>query len=128
MSEYAEICSAGATSSQLAPAKSNAGWGANPIECRAPSRPSTCSASRSASRSKSSWEEASSSTTGARSGSRRAIAEVIFAARPNEVSTTVAPSSCARRATWNAMEDSVSTPVTRIFLPSSKAMKVPSMW
>ncbi len=38
---------------------------------------------------------------------------------PNEVSTTSAPCSWARRATWKAMEESMSTPVTSSFLPSS---------
>ena len=61
----------------------------------------------------------SSSSTGAAAGSRRAITWVIFIVRPNDVSTTSAPCSWASRATWNAIEESVSTPVTSSFLPSS---------
>ena len=61
---------------------------------------------------------ASSSITGGVVGSRLAIVWVIRMVRPNEVSTTSAPSCCAIRATWNAMEESISTPVTRIRLPS----------
>ncbi len=44
--------------------------------------------------------------------------------RPKPVSTTVAPSSWASRATWNAIEASVSTPVTRMRLPSRIPMVV----
>ena len=51
-------------------------------------------------------------------GSRREIVWVIFMVRPNEVRTTSAPSSCATFATWNAMEESMRTPVMRSFLPS----------
>ncbi len=67
----------------------------------------------------------SSSTTGAGFGSRLAIVVVIFMVRPNEVSTTCAPSSCASLATWNAMEESISTPVTSSRLPSSSPISVP---
>ena len=56
-------------------------------------------------------------TTGV-SGSRLAMVWVIFIVRPNEVSTTVAPSCWAIFATWNAMELSMRTPVMRSFLPS----------
>ncbi len=59
----------------------------------------------------------SSSITGAPAGSRLAI-RVTSVGRGNAVSTTVAPFSWAMRATWNAIEASVSTPVTRIRLPS----------
>src|SRR5680860_405084 len=40
-------------------------------------------------------------------------------ARPNELRMTSAPSSCARRATENAVEASFRTPVTKMRLPSS---------
>jgi hypothetical protein len=43
---------------------------------------------------------------------------VIFIVRPKEVRTTSAPCSWAILATWNAMELSIRTPVTRSFLPS----------
>ena len=59
----------------------------------------------------------SSSSTGGGSGSRLAIRSTRLS-RPNPVSTTVAPSCWAIRATWKAIEASVSTPVTRIRLPS----------
>ena len=44
---------------------------------------------------------------------------VIFMVRPNEVSTTSAPCSWACLAMWKAMEESMRTPVTSSFLPSS---------
>ena len=47
------------------------------------------------------------------------MVEVILIVRPKEVSTTSAPWSCARRATWKAIEESMRTPVTSSFLPSS---------
>src|SRR5450631_1682818 len=55
-------------------------------------------------------------TTGV-DGSLLAMAWVIFIARPKEVSTTSAPSSCASLATWKAIEESLRTPVTSSFLP-----------
>ena len=45
-------------------------------------------------------------------GSRLAIRRVSDSPRPKPVRTTVAPCSWASRATWNAIEASVSTPVT----------------
>ena len=39
--------------------------------------------------------------------------------RPNDVSTTSAPCSWANLATWKAIEESMRTPVTSSFLPSS---------
>ena len=70
-SENADTCTAVATSSHGAsrkpPPRQDAG--ANPIECSTPSRPSTCSRTRSASESRCSWSATSSSTTGAGSGS-----------------------------------------------------------
>ena len=50
-------------------------------------------------------------------GSRLAMRSTRLS-RPKPVSTTVAPSACATRATWNAIEASVMTPVTRIRLPA----------
>ena len=47
------------------------------------------------------------------------MAVVIFMVRPNEVSTTSAPCSWACLAMWKAMEESMRTPVTSSFLPSS---------
>src|SRR5690606_24439240 len=93
--------------------------GANPIEWTTPSRPSTCSETRSASASRSSVELTSRCTTGASAGSRREITWVSRYALPKLVSTTVAPSCWASLATWNANELSTSTPVTRMRLPSS---------
>jgi hypothetical protein len=59
----------------------------------------------------------SSSSTGGGEGSRLAMRSTRLS-RPKPVSTTVAPSACATRATWNAIEASVMTPVTRIRLPA----------
>src|SRR5699024_4851585 len=94
--------------------------GAKPIECTTPSRASTCSPTRPARASRSSWSVTSSWTTGAGCGSRRAIAWVSLNWRPKEESTTWAPCSWASLATLNAMELSISTPVTRSFFPSSR--------
>ena len=91
--------------------------GALPIECSTPSRPSTCSLTLSASESSCSVLVTSSSMTGAGCGSRLAI-RCTSVGRGNAVSTSVAPSCCATRAAWKAIEASVSTPVTRIRLPS----------
>ena len=65
----------------------------------------------------------SSSSTGGGSGSRLAIRSTRLS-RPYPVSTTVAPSCCATLATWNAIEESVSTPVTRMRLPARIPMAV----
>src|SRR5207244_5250251 len=54
-------------------------------------------------------------------GRRRAARRVRLIARPNEVSTTSAPCSCASRATENAIDESLRTPVTRMRLPASTA-------
>ena len=43
---------------------------------------------------------------------------VIFIVRPKDVRMTLAPSSCAIRATWKAIEESIRTPVTSRVLPS----------
>src|SRR4051812_323759 len=125
LSEYAETCSAVETSSQVAPRKSKAPWGANPMEWTTPCSASVCSRTRSASAPTSSVLVTSSSTSGAGFGSRRAIAVVILICRPNDVRTTSAPSSCASRATWKAIEESVRTPVTSSVLPSSRPMAPP---
>src|SRR6478735_4744561 len=95
-------------------------WGAKPMECTTPSSTSTCSPTRSARAARSSSSVTSSCTTGASTGRRLANACVSFAWRPNDESTTWAPSSWASRAAWNAIEESVRTPVTRSFLPSSR--------
>src|SRR5689334_9664670 len=97
--------------------------GAKPIEWTTPSRlsrpaPRTASARPS----RSSWFVTSSCTTGASTGRRLLKAAVSLAWRPKEDSTTCAPSCWARRAAWNAMEESVSTPVMRSFLPSRRPM------
>jgi hypothetical protein len=55
-------------------------------------------------------------------GSRRAIFSVIAIIRPYEERTMSAPCSCASRATVNAIDASVSTPVIRSFLPSKIPM------
>jgi len=95
------------------------------MECTTPSRWSTCSRTVSAKAARSSADVTSRRTTGAGLGSLRAISSVSCSWRPKEVRTTSAPSCWARRATSKAMDDSVSTPVTRIFLPSSRAMVSP---
>src|SRR5665648_680974 len=95
------------------------------MECPTPSRWSTCSRTVSARAARSSWDVTSRPTTGGGLGSRRATSSVSRSWRPKEVNTTSAPSCWARRATWKAMDASVSTPVTRIFLPSSRAMVSP---
>ena len=53
------------------------------------------------------------------------MACVTLSVRPTPVSTTLAPCSWHRRATSNAIEPSVSTPVTRMFLPSRMPMVPP---
>ena len=103
--EKADTCTAVATSghSVLRKLPPSAVSGANPIEWRTPSMPSTCSRTRSARASRSAWLVTSSSTTAAGCGRRPADRLVNAIARPKEVSTTVAPSSCASRATWKAI-------------------------
>ena len=59
----------------------------------------------------------SSSNKGAGFGSRSAMRWISFI-RSNPVSTSSAPASCATFAMWNAIEESVMIPVTRIRLPS----------
>ncbi len=65
----------------------------------------------------------SSSRTGGGDGSRLAIRSTRLSL-PNPVSTTVAPSCWATRATWNAIEASVMTPVTRMRLPARIPMMI----
>ena len=69
------------------------------------------------------WSDTSSSTTGAGCGSRCAIRST-SRIRPNPVSTTCAPCSCAIFAAWNAREASVITPVISRRLPSSSPMSL----
>src|SRR6266702_1049181 len=118
-SEYADTCTAVATSSHGVSRKlpPRADCGANAIPCTTPSRPPVCSDTRSASDARWPASVTSSSRTGGGSGSRLAI-RCTRLTRPNPVSTTVAPSCCASRATWKAIDASVSTPVTSIRLPS----------
>ena len=117
-SEYADTWRATATSSHGAvrnpPPRHDSG--AKPIAWSTPSsRPPT----RPASASRCSGSVTSSSTISGSVGRRLAVRCVRLITRPNEVSTTSAPSSCAILATPNAIEASFSTPVTRIRLPSS---------
>src|SRR4051794_12447811 len=120
MYEYVEISIAVLTSS--AGASRNGAprqvCGAKPIECSTPSRPLTCSRTRSARESRCSWLVTSSSITGAASGSRFAMRSTSDM-RPKPVSTTFAPSCCAILAAWKASEASVMTPVISRRLPSS---------
>src|SRR5436190_10731732 len=117
-SEYADTWNATATSSHGAsrnPPPRHEG-GAYAIEWTTPSsRPPT----RSASASRSSRLLTSSSTMSTSVGSRRAARRVMLMTRPNELSTTSAPCSCAMRATGNASDASLVIPVTRMRLPSS---------
>ncbi len=124
-SEYADTCTAVDTSAQLVFRKlpPRASWGANAMACSTPSSPSTCSPTRSASVARCSSLATSSSMTGGGSGSRLAIRSTRLI-RPKPVSTTVAPSSWATLATWNAIELSVRTPVTRMRLPARIPMPV----
>ncbi len=55
-------------------------------------------------------------------GRRLAVRSVRRITRPNELSTTSAPCSCATRAVENAIDASLSTPVTRMRLPSSSTV------
>src|SRR5262247_3086530 len=98
-SEYAEMCSAVATSghSVLRKLPPSAASGAYPIECTTPSRPSTCSRTRSASASRCASSVTSSSITGASAASRVAPRST-GPIRPNPVSTTRPPSTWASRA------------------------------
>ncbi len=94
--------------------------GMKPIECTTPSSllPSPITAvTRSASESRCSVFCTSSSSSGAGFGSRSAMRWISFI-RSNPVSTNSAPASCATLAMWNAIEESVMIPVTRMRLPS----------
>jgi hypothetical protein len=44
----------------------------------------------------------------------------ISRSRSNPVNTSSAPASCATLAMWNAIDESVMIPVTRMRLPSSR--------
>src|SRR5215813_795248 len=116
--EYADTCSATATSSHGAVRKPppRHDSGAKPIACTNPSsRPPT----RSASASRSSVLVTSRSTTSGSDGRRLVARWVRLIARPKDVSTTSAPCSWASLAVPNAIEESFRTPVTRIRRPSS---------
>ena len=94
--------------------------GMKPIECTTPSSllPSPItSVTRSASVSRCSSFCTSSSSSGAGSGSRSAM-RWISLIRSKPVSTSSAPASWATLAMWNAIDESVMIPVTRIRLPS----------
>ena len=118
-SENAETWTAVATDSQgvfrkLPP---RASCGANPMEWTTPSRPPSSARTLEARLSRCSWLVTSSSSTLAGLGSFLAMRSVRVG-RGNAVRMISAPCSCASFATWNAMEDSISTPVTRMRLPS----------
>src|SRR5882724_6693789 len=90
------------------------------MECTTPSSllPSPItSATRSASVPRCSSFCTSSSNNGAGFGNRSAI-RWISLIRSKPVSTSSAPSSCATRAMWKAIDESVMIPVTRMRLPS----------
>ena len=71
----------------------------------------------------------SSSSTGGSVGSRLAIRRVMPRARPKLEISTVAPCSCATRATAKPIELSIVTPATRIRLPSRMPIVAPmSQW
>ena len=118
-SEYAETCSATATSShgavEEAAAEARLRGEADRVQHAVEL---AADASARARRGRSALVTSSSTTSGS-VGSRRAARWVRLIARPNDVSTTSAPSSCARRATENAIDASLSTPVTRMRLPAS---------
>ena len=94
--------------------------GMKPIECTTPSillpSPMT-SVIRPASESRCSEFCTSSSSSGAGLGSRSAMRWMSFI-RSKPVSTSSAPDSWATLAMWNAIDESVMMPVTRMRLPS----------
>src|SRR3954468_8407695 len=90
-----------------------------------PIRSHPCSRSAGASASSSSCDVTSSDSTGTSPASFRAVRFVSDRPRPAPVSTSSAPSACAFSATENAIDASVRTPVTRIFLPSSSPIWPP---
>src|SRR5690606_1168022 len=92
--------------------------GAYAIEWTTPSSPSGCARTRSGSAASCSELVTSSSITGGGSGSRLAI-RCTSDSRPYPVRTIRAPCSCASRATANAIDWSVSTPVMSSRLPAS---------
>src|SRR4051794_4348368 len=92
------------------------------MEWTTPSRPSTCSPTCFGGRSRCAWSVTSSSMTGVGCGSRETIRRVIPNARPKFDTRTVAPCSCATRATAKPKELSIVTPATRIRLPSRMPM------
>jgi hypothetical protein len=95
-----------------------ASWGANAMAWSTPSTSPHCSRSDSVRASRSSPLLTSSSSTSTGSGSRWAARSVIRRARPKLVSSTVAPSCCARSAAWKAIESLVMTPVMSRRLPA----------
>ncbi len=94
-----------------------ASCGAKPIEWTMPSRVGRCSRTWSAMPARSSSLETSSDSTLTGFGSFLAIRSVRLG-RGKAVRMISAPCSCASFAAWKAMEDSISTPVIRIRLPS----------
>src|SRR5262249_38059222 len=96
--------------------------GPNAMACSTPSSPSTCSRARSASDARCSRSVASSSSTGVAMPSRLAKRSTRDT-RPYPVSTTVAPSARARRATEYAIDWSVMTPVMSSLLPVISPMR-----
>ncbi len=118
-SEYAETCMAVATDShgvfrKLPP---RASCGAKPIEWTMPSRVGRCSRTWSAMPASCSGLETSSSNTLTGFGSFLAMRSVRLG-RGKAVRMISAPCSWASLAVWKAMEDSISTPVIRMRLPS----------
>src|SRR5689334_10309091 len=96
--------------------------GMKPIECTTPSSllPSPMTSPiRPARLARCSSFCTSSSSSGAGLGNRSAMRWISFI-RSKPVSTSSAPASCATLAMWNAIDESVMIPVTRMRLPSSK--------
>lgn len=118
-SENAETCIAVATDSNgvLRKLPPSASCGAKPMEWTTPSSEPSSSRTRPASRSRCSALVTSSSMTLAGLGSFLAMRSVSVG-RGKAVRMTSAPCSWATLAAWNAMDDSISTPVMRMRLPS----------
>ncbi len=118
-SEYAETCIAVATDShgvfrKLPP---SASCGAKPIECTTPSSEPSSARTWSARPARCSVLVTSSSSTFTGFGSFLAMRSVRLG-RGKAVRMISAPCSWASFAVWKAMEDSISTPVIRMRLPS----------
>ena len=125
--DQAETWNAVAACSQATSGKPSpiASCGAKPMEWTTPSRVSTCSRSRSASESRCSVLVTSSSTTAASCG--QPLRDPLAQRQAPEVGEDDGGALLlGERAVANAIDASVSTPVTRIFLPSRMPISAPS--